>query len=71
MAKSKIKKKEREKGKFLKVRCEKCKKNQIIYNKASTKVECLSCGFILTSPKGGKAKIHGKIMEILNKEKFM
>lgn len=65
MAKSKIKRKSREKSNFLKVRCEKCKKTQIIFNKATTDVKCISCDYVLTSPKGGKAKIHGKIIEII------
>lgn len=53
------------KSKFLKVRCENCKKNQTVYSKASTIVKCLSCNAILSNPKGGKCKINGKIIEVM------
>jgi len=50
-------------GKFLKVRCKKCKNEQIIFNKASTVVRCLVCGSILAKPTGGKAKIRATILK--------
>ena len=31
------------KSKFIKVRCPKCKNEQIIFGKAATKVDCLVC----------------------------
>ncbi len=51
---------------FIKVACEKCKNEQIIFDKASTKVKCLVCGEILAVPTGGKAKIQGKVIQTLN-----
>lgn len=54
------------KSKFFKVRCEKCKNEQNIFEKASHKVYCLSCKELLAEPTGGKAKIHGRILEVLD-----
>lgn len=52
-------------NKFLKVRCNKCKNEQNVFSKASSKVKCLVCNEILAEPTGGKAKILGKIQEVL------
>ena len=54
------------KSKFVKVRCEKCKNEQIIFNKAGTKVKCLVCGEILAEASGGVAKIKGNVLEVLS-----
>lgn len=51
------------KSKFLKVVCSKCKNEQVVFNKASTKVKCLVCGEELVSPTGGKAKIKAKVVQ--------
>ena len=53
------------KSKFVKVRCNKCKNEQIIFGKASTEVKCLVCGTELAKPTGGKAQIKARILEIL------
>jgi len=50
-------------GKFLKVRCKKCKNEQVIFNKASTVVKCLVCGNVLAKPTGGKAKLRATILK--------
>jgi small subunit ribosomal protein S27e len=50
-------------GKFLKVRCKKCKNEQVVFNKASTEVKCLVCGATLTKPTGGKAKVKATIIK--------
>ena len=51
--------------KFIKVRCNKCKAEQVIFEKATTVVKCLKCGEELSKPAGGKAEIKAKIIEIL------
>nr|MBA4405117.1 30S ribosomal protein S27e [Nanoarchaeum sp.] len=53
------------KSKFLKVRCSKCKNEQIMFDKASTEVKCLVCGEVLATPTGGKAKLKTNVLEIL------
>ncbi len=53
-------------SKYTKVRCEKCKNEQIIFNKISTKVHCLVCNEILATPTGGKANLVGRVLEVLD-----
>lgn len=52
-------------SKFIKVRCTDCENEQILFNKASTIVSCHICGSKLAVPKGGKAKIKGEILDII------
>lgn len=52
-------------GKFIKVKCSKCKSSQIIFGKASTKVKCLKCKSVLALPSSGKSKIRARVEEIL------
>ncbi len=53
-------------SKFVKVRCPKCKNEQIIFGKASRVVKCLVCGQELSEPMGGKSKIKSRILEVLD-----
>lgn len=52
-------------SKFVKIRCPKCKNEQIMFGKASTEVKCLVCGKVLAEPTGGKSKIKARILEVL------
>lgn len=52
-------------SKFIKVRCSKCKNEQVIFGKSSSVVKCLVCGVNLAEPRGGKAKIKSRILEVL------
>ena len=52
-------------SKFVRVRCPKCKNEQIIFGKVSTMVECLVCNKSLAEPTGGKSRIKSKILEVL------
>ncbi|MDI3473928.1 MAG: small subunit ribosomal protein S27e [Candidatus Woesearchaeota archaeon] len=54
------------KSMFVKVRCSKCKNEQIIFGNATTNVNCLVCGKELATPTGGRAKIKSRILETLN-----
>ena len=56
----------RYKYRFIKTRCPACKNEQIIFEGATTKVNCLVCDAILAKPKGGKADIKARIVEVLN-----
>jgi small subunit ribosomal protein S27e len=53
-------------SKFFKVRCPKCKAEQIVFEKASTNVNCLVCNNPLAAPTGGKARLSSRALEILN-----
>ncbi|MEM4330981.1 MAG: 30S ribosomal protein S27e, partial [Candidatus Pacearchaeota archaeon] len=52
-----MKKDVKSKSKFLRVRCSKCKNEQIVFGKASTKVKCLKCNKVIAIPSGGNVKI--------------
>jgi len=52
-------------AKFIKIRCPKCKNEQIMFGKASTPVDCLVCGKSLAEPTGGKSKVRARVLEIL------
>ncbi len=52
-------------SKFIKVRCSKCKNEQIIFGKAATMINCLVCSKPLAEPTGGKTKIKARILEVL------
>jgi len=54
------------KSRFVKVRCSKCKNEQIIFGKPATKIDCLVCGKLLAEPSGGKGKIKARILEVLS-----
>lgn len=53
-------------SKFVKVRCPKCKNEQIIFGKISTEVACLVCGKPLADPTGGKSKLKARVLEVLD-----
>ena len=52
-------------SKFIKIRCPKCKNEQITFGKSSTIVKCLVCSKILVEPTGGKSKVKARILEVL------
>lgn len=52
-------------SKFIKLRCPKCKNEQIVFGKSASKVKCLVCGKTLAEPTGGKSKIRARVLEVL------
>lgn len=52
-------------SKFIKVRCNKCKNEQVIFGKASTNINCLVCDTPIAEPVGGKSKIKARVLEVL------
>ena len=52
-------------SKFIKIRCPKCKNEQITFGKTATKVNCLVCGKVLVEPTGGKSRVKARILEVL------
>jgi small subunit ribosomal protein S27e len=56
---------EKPESKFVKVRCKDCENEQVLFDKASTTVSCHICGSKLAIPTGGKAKIKGELLEVV------
>lgn len=52
-------------SKFIKIRCPKCKNEQIMFGKASSPVNCLVCQKLLAEPTGGKSRVKARILEVL------
>lgn len=52
-------------SKFVKVRCPKCKNEQITFSKAASTVNCLVCSKTLAEPTGGKSRIKSRVLEVL------
>lgn len=49
---------------FLRVRCNDCSNEQIVYSHASSVVKCVVCSKTLAVPRGGKAEIRATIMGV-------
>lgn len=49
-------------SKFIRVKCKKCKNEQVIFERPASLVKCLVCGEVLAEPTGGKAKIKTDIV---------
>lgn len=52
-------------SRFIKVRCKDCENEQVLFDKAATLVYCHICGSKLVVPTGGKAKIKGELLEVI------
>lgn len=54
------------KSKFIKLRCPKCRKEQIVFGKSASRVKCLVCNKLLAEPSGGKTKVRARVLEVLD-----
>ncbi|USN45661.1 MAG: 30S ribosomal protein S27e [Candidatus Woesearchaeota archaeon] len=52
-------------SKFIKVRCSKCKNEQVVFSKPTSTVSCLVCGTLIAKPTGGKTRIEARVLETL------
>ncbi|GAB7094932.1 30S ribosomal protein S27e [Halolamina litorea] len=50
-------------GDFLQVVCPDCENEQVVFQKASTTVNCAVCGTTLATPTGGKAELNGEVAD--------
>jgi small subunit ribosomal protein S27e len=53
-------------SRFVKVRCAKCKNEQIIFGSASSAVKCLVCDTVLAEATGGKSRVLARVLEVLS-----
>jgi ribosomal protein S27E len=51
-------------SRFVKAKCT-CGSSQVFFGDAKSEVDCNSCGNVLATPQGGRARIAGDIEEIL------
>jgi len=52
----------RPRSKFLRVKCQKCGNEQVVFSNPVNTVVCNVCGAELAEPTGGRAKIKGEII---------
>lgn len=55
-------------SRFLLVRCLDCGNEQVVFSHATLSVTCRICGRILARPTGGKAKIEGVVVKLVNEQ---
>jgi small subunit ribosomal protein S27e len=48
---------------FIRVKCNNCSNEQIVFDRATIVVKCNVCDEALTEPTGGKAKIKGDFLQ--------
>ena len=51
---------------FLSVQCSYCEERVVIFNYTTTDIECKACGQLVAKKTGGKAKIMGKVLSVLD-----
>ena len=54
-------------GKFLKLKCKKCKNTQFVFERPATLVKCLVCDDVLIESTGGKGKINASVLDEVEK----
>ena len=52
-------------GSFVTVQCSDCENEQVVFEKASTVVNCAVCGTTLATPTGGNAQIDHEITGVV------
>ena len=52
-------------SRFFRVKCPDCENEQVVFEKASTTVECVVCGKVLAEPSGGKAQLKAEVLATL------
>ncbi|MDR0372730.1 MAG: 30S ribosomal protein S27e [Nitrososphaerota archaeon] len=50
---------------FLRVKCQKCGNEQLLFSNAVNIITCNVCGITLAEPSGGRAKINGEVLSVL------
>lgn len=52
-----VRAKRENRSRFFRVKCPDCENEQLVFEKASTIVDCVVCGRVLAEPSGGKAQL--------------
>lgn len=55
----------RPRSKFLRVRCNNCGNEQVIFDHPAIIVRCLVCGEVLAKPTGGLGQVLGSVVRVL------
>lgn len=52
-------------SRILQVECSDCGEEQAVFERTSSEIACGDCAAALASPTGGKAEIHGEVVDVL------
>jgi len=52
-------------SRFLRVKCPSCGNEQIVFDRAASVVQCRICSDVLAEPTGGRARVKGEIVSVL------
>lgn len=55
----------RPRSRFLRVKCPDCGNEQIVFSHVATTVKCNVCEATLAQPTGGKTKLRGEVVSVL------
>jgi ribosomal protein S27E len=58
--------KKQKEGKFVRVKCPKCKSSQVIFGKTATEIRCIKCNNKISKTSGGKTKIRGMVEKVFH-----
>jgi small subunit ribosomal protein S27e len=50
---------------FLRVKCQKCGNEQLVFSNTVNKISCNVCSETLATPTGGRAEINGEVLTVL------
>jgi len=52
-------------SRILRVECDDCENEQVVFERAATGVACAVCGSTLVTPTGGKGELGGELVEVV------
>jgi small subunit ribosomal protein S27e len=52
-------------SRILRVECDDCGNEQVVFERAATEVACAVCGSTLVTPTGGKGEVHAEVTEVV------
>jgi len=55
-------------SRFLRVKCNDCGNEQVLFEKASSRIKCLACDKILAEPTGGKASVKTQVLSTADRD---
>jgi len=52
-------------SRILRLKCDDCENEQVVFERAATEVACAVCGSTLVTPTGGMGDVHAEITEVV------
>jgi small subunit ribosomal protein S27e len=53
-------------GEFLKLKCDECGNEQVVFSKPAEDVQCVVCDDVLAEARGGKAQLHAELVSTVS-----